>query len=113
MKETAVQSALTASAIALVVACACVAAFLPPMLEQTLSSTVRTVLLACTIGVAIPLHWAFLGLAARRMKRSAVGWLALAVLMFPIGGVVALVLLGWFSDEGRRSAVEMQDMHGA
>jgi len=105
MKETAVQSALTASALALVVAFACIAAFLPPMLAQTLGSIPRTALLGCAIAVAIPVHWAFLGIAARRMGRSVARWVGLAVLLFPVGGIAALILLGWLGDEGRHATV--------
>ena len=104
MKETAVQSALTASAIALVIAFACGATFLPPMLAQTLTSVPRTVMLALALGVAVPLHWVFLGIAVRRMGRSVLGWVALAVLLFPVGGIAALILLGWLGDEGRHPA---------
>ena len=105
MKETAVQSALTASAIALVVAIACIAAFMPPMLAQTMASIPRMALIGIAIAVAMPLHWVFLGLAARRMGRSSSRWVALAVLLFPIGGVIALVLLGWLGDEGRHDSL--------
>ena len=104
MKEAAVQSALTASAIALVVAFACGATFLPPMLAQTLASVPRTVMLGIALGIAVPLHWVFLGIAVRRMGRSVPGWLALAVLLFPVGGIAALILLGWLGDEGRHQA---------
>lgn len=101
MKETAIQSALTASALALVVAFACAAAFVPPMLAGTLASLPRTVLLGLSLAVAIPLHWIFLGIAVRRMGRSVAPWVALAVLLFPVGSVIALILLGWLGDEGR------------
>lgn len=103
MKETAIQSALTASALALVVAFGCAAAFMPPMLASTLESLPRTALLGVALGVAIPLHWVFLGIAVKRMGRSVARWLCLAVLLFPVGGVMALILLGWLGDEGRHT----------
>jgi hypothetical protein len=33
------------------------------------------------------------------MRRSVAAWVGLSVLLFPIGSVLSLVLLGWFSDE--------------
>ena len=90
---------MAASTAALVVACACIAAFLPPMLERTLASLPRTVLLGTVMAVAQLLHWVFLGIAARRLRRSVAGWVVLAVLLFPIGGVAALILLAWFGDD--------------
>ena len=49
--------------------------------------------------LALPLHWVFLGLAVHRLGRSLRGWLALAVLLFPVGGAAALILLGWMQAE--------------
>ena len=98
MTESSAQRAIGASALALVVACAAIAAFLPPLLEATLSSVPRMVLLGCAIAAGIVLHWAFLGIAAHRLERSVAGWLAWG-LLFPIGGAAALILLGFFSDE--------------
>ena len=54
-----------------------------------------------TLTGALLLHWAFLGIAARRMARSVAGWVSLSVLLFPIGSAVALILLSWFGDEDR------------
>lgn len=98
MHEPSAQRAIGASALALVVACAAIAAFLPPMAEATLASVPRTLLLGGAIAVGIVLHWAFLGIAARRLDRSVAGWLVWG-LLFPIGGAAALILLGFFSDE--------------
>jgi hypothetical protein len=100
MTEASAQRAIVASALALALACAAIAAFLPPMLEATLTSIPRTALLGCTLAVGIGLHWAFLGIAAHRLQRSVPGWLAWG-LLFPIGGAAALILLGFFSDERR------------
>jgi hypothetical protein len=104
MSETPAQRALTASTVALVVGVAGVAMFLPPLHEHTTASVLRTVLVAAAMAVSIPLHWVFLAIAARRMKRSVTGWLLLAVLLFPIGGAAALILLSWFSGEGDLAA---------
>jgi hypothetical protein len=99
MSETPAQNALAASTVALVVACACVAFFLPPMLDRTLESVPRIVLIGVALATAQLLHWAFLGIAAHRLQRSVAGWVALSVLLFPIGSVAALVLLSWLGSE--------------
>lgn len=104
MSETPAQRALTASAVALVVAIACVAMFLPPLHERMTDSVLRTVTVACVLALALPLHWVFLAIAARRMQRSVAGWLSLAILLFPIGGAAALILLSWFSAEREHPA---------
>lgn len=99
MHETPAQRALTASTIALVVAVACVMAFLPPLAGRTLESVLRIVLTGLVLAGAVLLHWVFLGIAARRLGRSVAGWVALAALLFPIGGAAALILFNWFGDE--------------
>jgi hypothetical protein len=99
--ESSAQRALGASCLALLVACASLTAFLPPMLEATLTSIFRMALLGCAAAVGIVLHWVFLGIAAHRLDRSAPGWVSLG-LMFPIGGAAALILLGFFSEEPDR-----------
>jgi hypothetical protein len=104
MSETPAQNALAAATVAWVVACACVAFFLPPMLDSTLESVPRTVLVGMVLASAQLLHWAFLGVAARRLGRAAVGWVALSVLLFPIGSVVALILLAWLGEDRRLPA---------
>ena len=99
MNETPAQRALAASTAALAVAGGCGLLFLPPMLERTLESIPRTVLTGIVLGVAILLHWAYLGIAARRMQRSVGGWVGLSVLLFPVGSMAALMLLAWFGSE--------------
>lgn len=91
--------ALTDSALALVVACGAIAMFLPPMVHETVASVPRVVALGLTIAVALALHWVWLGLAAQRLQRSVSGWVACAVLLVPVGGIAALLLLGWFDEE--------------
>jgi hypothetical protein len=99
MSENPAQRALTASTVALAVAVACFAMFLPPLAGHTVSSVLRIVLVAMVMGGALLLHCVFLGIAARRLQRSAGGWVGLAVLLFPIGSAAALIMLSWFSDE--------------
>jgi hypothetical protein len=104
MHETPAQRALTASTVALAVAVVGIVMFLPPLSERTLASVLLVVATALGIAVAVPLHWVFVGIAARRMQRSVPGWVSLSVLLFPIGGAAALILLSWFSSEAAAPA---------
>jgi hypothetical protein len=103
MNDAPAQRALSASAIALVVAVALLALLLPPMVERTSSSVTLMVLVGMALATAILLHWVFLGIAASRMQLSVPGWVSLGAL-FPIGGATALMLLAWFADEARLDA---------
>lgn len=102
--ESPAQRALSAATAALVVAVACLVMFLPPMVERTVESVLRTVLVGVTLAAAAMLHWVFVGIAAQRLGRSVAGWVALALLLFPVGSVAALVLLGWFRNESETPA---------
>jgi hypothetical protein len=73
--------------------------FLPPLLDRTVASALRIVAVALVLAVAVLLHWVYVGIAAFRLGRSVVGWTALSALLFPVGSVAALMLLGWFHDE--------------
>jgi hypothetical protein len=87
------QRALADSALALLAACAAVAMFLPPLAAATSASVPRSVAAGLTLALAMPLHWLFLGVAARRFGRSVAAWVGMAVLLFPVGGAAALILL--------------------
>ena len=87
------QRALADSALALLAACAAIAMFLPPMAAATSASVPRSVAAGLTLALAMPLHWLFLGVAARRFGRSVATWVGMAVLLFPVGGAAALILL--------------------
>jgi uncharacterized membrane protein YhaH (DUF805 family) len=102
--ETPAQRALAAAAVSLVVAAACITMFLPPLVAQTTESVLRTVFFGITVAAALVLHWVFLAIAARRLDRSVAGWVALSLLLFPVGSVAALILLGWFREEAEPPA---------
>jgi hypothetical protein len=104
MTESRSQRALTASTASLIVATACIAMFLPPLARQTLDSVLRMALFGCALSAALILHWVFLAIAARRLGRSVAGWLALAVVLFPVGSAAALILLNWFREEAEAPA---------
>lgn len=98
-QETPAQRALAASTLALFAAVTALALFLPPFFERFLDGVVHIVGNALALATALLLHWAFLAIGARRMGRSVAGWLLLAVVLFPVGGAAALILLSWFSEE--------------
>lgn len=102
--ETPAQRALAASTIALVVAVAALLLFLPPFFERFLASVAHVVGTALVLATALLLHWIFLAIGARRMGRAVTVWLILAVLLFPVGGAAALILLSWFGDEAGMAA---------
>ena len=97
--ETPAQRALASSAVSLLVAGASLAMFLPPLLARTVESPLRAAFFGVTLGAGLLLHWVFLAIAARAGGRSVAGWLALSVLLCPVGSLAALVLLGWLRDE--------------
>ncbi|WP_395699806.1 hypothetical protein [Aquabacterium sp.] len=99
MNTKSAKRALADSALALIAGCAAIAMFLPPMVHSTTASVPRTVAVALAIALALPLHWVLLGMAARRMGRSVLGSVAAAILLFPVGGAAALILLGWLAHE--------------
>jgi len=103
-QENPAQRALNASTLALVVAVAALLLFLPPFFERFLTAVEFVVGNALVLSTALLLHWIFLAIGARRMRRSVPGWVALAVVLFPVGGAAALILLGWFSDEAGEAA---------
>lgn len=97
--ETPAQRALASSAVSLLVAGASLAMFLPPLVARTVESPWRVVLFGVALGAGLLLHWVYLALAARAGGRSVIGWVALSVLLCPLGSLAALVLLGWLRDE--------------
>lgn len=103
-QEAPAQRALNASTLSLVVAVAALLLFMPPFFERYLSATAFIVGNALVLSTALLLHWVFLAIGARRMQRSVPGWVGLAVLLFPVGGAAALILLSWFSDEAGAAA---------
>ncbi len=93
------QPTVTAAAVSLVAFAACVAAFLPPLNQQTFASVPLTIALGLALATSFTLHLVFVGLAAHRLGRSAVFWVVLALLAFPVASIVGLVLFEWFSEE--------------
>lgn len=104
MSDHRASSALTAAALALLVGTLCGALLLPPMAHTVPAVPFGRASLLFTLVVAALAHWFFLVRAASRLGRHVPGWLALSVLLFPVGSAAALVLLGWLKDEPRPAA---------
>lgn len=102
MNETPATRAVSAALLTLLACGGCLYFLISGSLGPRLGSLPVPALLAIGLCVSLFLHWFFVGLAARRLGRSAAGWVALAVLGFPIASIVALVLHYWL--EAERSA---------
>ena len=94
MPTTAARRALIDATLALLAAGAAIALLLPPLALHSALSTGRLIGASLVIALALPLHWVFLGIAARHLQRSVAGWVGLSVLLFPVGSAAALILLG-------------------
>lgn len=110
MNETPASRALAAATVSLLIAVACVALFLPPLNDRLLDSVLAVVAVGCGLASALLVHAVFLGIAAHRMGRSVAGWVALSVLLFPVGSAAALIVLSWLGDEA--GAREPAARHG-
>ena len=106
MKQSLVTQAVASAAISLLVFAVSVGAFVPPFVERTVSSVPLTIAFGIAIAASFVLHVAFVGIAAHRARRSAVLWAVLAILAFPIGSIVGLILFEWFSTQGSRGTAE-------
>ncbi len=84
--------ALADATLALLAGCTAIAMFLPPLAEATLAWWPRALGAGAVMALAIPWHVWLVGQAARRLGGQATGWVAMA-LLFPVGGVAALLLL--------------------
>jgi len=98
------ERSIAAAAVTLLVFGAAVAAFLPPFFNRFADSVPLLVLLGLTVAASLVLHFIFIGIAASRLGRSAVLWVVLAFLFFPIASIVGLILFEWFSEEQKTAA---------
>ena len=104
MMSAKAERSIAAAAVTLLVFGAAVAAFLPPFFDRIADSVPMMVLLGLTIAASMVLHFIFIGIAASRLGRSAVLWVVLSVLFFPIASIVGLILFEWFSAEEKTAA---------
>jgi hypothetical protein len=106
MQASRARQAIVAAAGSLLAFGACIAAFLPPLSRQTLASVPLIIALGLALAASFILHVVFVGLAAHRLGRSALWWVVLALLTFPNGSIVGLILFEWFSEEQNRAQGE-------
>ncbi len=95
MPNALASRALTAAELSLVVLCAAIACYLPPLNERVLDVPVLMVGLGLAAAASLLLHLIFVGLLARAYGRSPVRYVVLALLTLPLGSIVGLVLLEW------------------
>jgi hypothetical protein len=101
MPDRQASPALSASAVALLLFGAGVLMFMPPLVDETVASVPRSVLFGLVIASSLVLHFIFLGIALQRQGRRVGLWVGLSLLFFPVGSIVALVLLAWHETEAR------------
>jgi len=99
MQASRARQPIVAASASLLAFGGCVAAFLPPLNQQTLESLPLIAALGIALAVSFILHMVFVGIAAQRLGRSAILWVILALLLFPIASIVGLILFEWFSEE--------------
>ena len=103
MQVSHARSPIVAASVSLLAFGACVAAFLPPLNQQTLGSLPLAAALGIAMSVSFILHLVFVGIAAQRHGRSALWWVVLALFLFPIASIVGLILFEWFSEDQSQS----------
>ena len=103
MQASRARQPIVAASVSLLAFGGCIAAFFPPLNQQTLESLPLTVALGISLTVSFILHLVFVGIAAQRLGRSALGWVILALVLFPIASIVGLILIEWFSEEQKQS----------
>lgn len=103
MQLSRAQQPIAAAAVTLVILCACIAAFLPPLNRHIVHSPALTVLLGLTITVSLILHLVFIGIAAKRLGRSPALWVIIALCTMPIASIIGLILFEWFGEEQQQN----------
>jgi hypothetical protein len=91
---------IAAATLSLIAFAGCIVPFFPPFLGRTLASVLFMVFLGLCLAVAFVLHIVFVAIAARRAHRSAALWVILALLFFPVGSIVGLILFEWYRKDG-------------
>jgi heme/copper-type cytochrome/quinol oxidase subunit 4 len=105
MQVARAQQPIAAAAVTLVVWVICVAAFLPPLNTHITDSVPLVIIAGLGIAVSLVLHLIFIGMAARRLGRSAVLWVIVALCFLPIASIVGLILFEWFSEQEKEASV--------
>jgi len=89
---------IAAAAVTLVCWIFGVACFLPPLNHYTLHSVLLMIAAGIGIFVSMVLHLIFIGMAAKRLGRSPVLWVIVALCFFPVASIIGLILFEYFSE---------------
>ncbi|WP_373991337.1 hypothetical protein [Duganella sp. BuS-21] len=98
------QPAIAAAAVTLVLWIFGVAAFLPPLSHYTLQSLPLIIVAGIGIFICLVLHLVFIGIAAKRLGRSPVLWVLVALCTLPLASIIGLILFEWFSEQAKEAA---------
>ena len=104
MQVARAQQPIAAAAVTLVLWVFCIACFLPPLNDYTMRSVLLMIAAGIGIAVCLILHLIFIGLAAKRLNRSPVLWVIIALCGMPIVSIVGLILFEWFSEQDKEEA---------
>jgi hypothetical protein len=99
-----VKSAVESALIAALVALACLWFLISGNTSGEEVSEARMAMLGIGLGLAVVTHLAYMGLALKRDGRPLLGWMLGMVLLFPVGSIVALVLMSARAEEESRAA---------
>lgn len=105
MQVDRAQQPIAAAAVTLVLLIISIAAFLPPLSHTTLQSVLLMIAAGLGIFICLVLHLVFIGIAAKRLGRSPVVWVLVALFTFPIASIIGLILFEWFSEQDKQAAV--------
>ena len=104
MQVARAQQPIAAAAVTLVLFIFCIASFLPPLADCTMRSVLLMIAAGMGIAICLILHLIFIGMAARRLNRSPVLWVVIALCGMPIASIVGLILFEWFSEQEKQAA---------
>jgi uncharacterized membrane protein len=106
--KPSVKSAIESAALALLISMVCLWFLISGNRAAFTHQAATMAFLAIGLAVSIVLHLVFVGFAVQRDGRPLGGWLALSVLLFPVGSIITLVLVGWLSAESERERAQPQ-----
>jgi len=104
MEVARAQQPIAAAAVTLVLWIACVASYLPPLVQHTTKSVLLMIATGIGILVCYVLHLVFVGIAAKRLGRSPALWVIVSAVFMPIASIIGLIIFEWFSEQEKQAA---------
>lgn len=104
MQVARAEQPIAAAAVTLVLWIACVACYLPPLVQHTTQSILLMIATGIAILVCYVLHLVFVGIAAKRLGRSPAPWVIVSAILMPIASIIGLVIFEWFSEQEKQAA---------